>query len=379
LSDINNTTLTYQDCDLRFALETSPLILALLSSKEADNMAGFALPVPLIPNFLPPSATVYTNIVLAFSLFPLFALLQFLTPWYPMGKTAYSSSIFNLPGRIGWVTMEVPGMASLSYVLYSLPRVLGLIPQSAPLSLSLWLQTFDVKNAILASMFISHYINRAVVSPIWLNPSMSPIHLFVWFSALVFQLSNGISMGSWLGGYGPRRGDGYWEALGEVRFWTGVVIWAVGLLGNIYHDELLRNLRRPGAKGGQEVKNEVKRDLTATPAKSTRSKTKKPTQSPVKSKGKSKENNTAPSTPSRYQMPTGGLFHLVLYPHYLLEWIEWIGFWIAAGPDCSPARNFVLNEVLSMAPRAWNGWYWYVEKFGREKVGDRKAVIPWLF
>jgi 3-oxo-5-alpha-steroid 4-dehydrogenase 1 len=29
-------------------------------------------------------------------------------------------------------------------------------------------------------------------------------------------------------------------------------------------------------------------------------------------------------------------------------------------------------------PRAWNGWYWYVDRFGRDKVGSRKAVIPGL-
>jgi 3-oxo-5-alpha-steroid 4-dehydrogenase 1 len=31
-----------------------------------------------------------------------------------------------------------------------------------------------------------------------------------------------------------------------------------------------------------------------------------------------------------------------------------------------------------MTPRALTGYKWYVDKFGKEKVGNRKAVIPGL-
>jgi 3-oxo-5-alpha-steroid 4-dehydrogenase 1 len=313
---------------------------------------AFSLPIPLIPAVLPPSPEAYTSLIWIFSLFPFFALTQFLTTWYPMGKTSLDSSRFNLPGKIGWVLMEVPGSLSLLYVLWSLPQQLHLV--SANDQFSAWAKSLDEKNLILAGMFVLHYINRAVISPLFLNPSMSPIHLFVWVSALSFQLFNGISMGAWLGGYGPKRGDGYWQKDGtETRFWVGVGIWALGLAGNIWHDELLRNLRRPGFVDDSDNQATVKKDDDSTGEKK--------------------------SVHKVYHMPQGGLFGLVLYAHYLLEWIEWIGFWIAAGSGCAPARNFVLNEVLSMGPRAYNGWYWYVDKFGREKVGSRKAVIPWLF
>jgi 3-oxo-5-alpha-steroid 4-dehydrogenase 1 len=323
----------------------------------------------LIPGFFPPSTSTYKSIILVFSFFPFFALLQFLTPWYPMGKTALASSMFNLPGRLAWVTMEVPGMSSMLYVLWALPQQLGLIKSAVP-SFKLWADALDSKNLILASLFVTHYVNRAIISPIFLNPHMSNIHLFVWFSAAFFQFCNGISIGAWLGGYGPRKGDGYWDKPGsEVRFWIGVVIWFVGFIGNIYHDELLRNLRRPGYVDKEQAASK-KHD--GTPARSTRSKT-KPDVNPSAGDEKDKKGGRV------YHMPSGGLFEYVLYAHYLLEWVEWIGFWIAAGPDCAPARNFVMNEVLSMGPRAWNGRNWYLEKFGAERVGKRKAIIPWLF
>lgn len=77
-------------------------------------------------------------------------------------------------------------------------------------------------------------------------------------------------------------------------------------------------------------------------------------------------------------MPENGLFRAVLYPHYLCEWIEWCGFWMVGGLGCVPARNFVVSEISTMMPRAVQGRRWYVERFGKEKVGSRKAVIPGL-
>lgn len=37
-----------------------------------------------------------------------------------MGKTSVKS-IFNIPGRIAWLTMEVPGFMSLLYAMNTLP------------------------------------------------------------------------------------------------------------------------------------------------------------------------------------------------------------------------------------------------------------------
>lgn len=46
------------------------------------------------------------------------------------------------------------------------------------------------------------------------------------------------------------------------------------------------------------------------------------------------------------------------------------------GLACAPARTFLINEVATMLPRALQGKQWYVERFGKERIGYKKAVIP---
>ena len=124
------------------------------------------------------------------------------------------------------------------------------------------------------------------------------------------------------------------------------MLFALGFLGNIYHDDELREIRRAAARS-QQRKQADQQD----PKKTT-------------------------SVDKVYMMPENGLFRLVLYPHYLCEWCEWAGFWMIGGLGCVPARAFLVNEIASMLPRAIRGKQWYINRFGKEKVGDRKAVIP---
>jgi 3-oxo-5-alpha-steroid 4-dehydrogenase 1 len=202
---------------------------------------------------------------------------------------------------------------------------------------------------------VIHYIYRAIMTP-FLNPSMAPIHVLVWLFALIFQLMNGSSIGCWLAGYGPTtRAEWQKEANFKVggRMELGLMIWALGFFGNIFHDDELREIRR-AAKRNQQKRADEAEESTG--------------------KGKSSEKGVE----KVYKIPQNGLFTWILYPHYLCEWIEWGGFWIIGGWDCVPARNFVVNEVAAMLPRAVSGKQWYIEKFGKEKVGSRKAIIPGL-
>lgn len=50
--------------------------------------------------------------------------IQWLTEYYPQGKTSVTSRM-NIPGKIGWATMEVPGFIVLLYVMFKLPREAG--------------------------------------------------------------------------------------------------------------------------------------------------------------------------------------------------------------------------------------------------------------
>ena len=131
----------------------------------------------------------------------------------------------------------------------------------------------------------------------------------------------------------------------------GMMIWALGFVGNLYHDDELREIRRA------VTRNQKKRAQEAE-----------------ESTGKGKAEGKG--VDKVYVIPKNGLFWWILYPHYVCEWIEWAGFWLMAGSGCVPARNFLLNLIATMLPRAVRGKWWYEERFGKEKLEGRKAIIP---
>jgi len=59
-----------------------------------------------------------------------------------MGKTSVESR-FNIPGKIGWFTMEAPGFLTLLYIMFNLPSELGLDWRQLP-----------VGNWVMAGMFV---------------------------------------------------------------------------------------------------------------------------------------------------------------------------------------------------------------------------------
>lgn len=67
---------------------------------------------------------------------------------------------------------------------------------------------------------------------------MAPIHISFALSAVIFNIINGSLIGGWLGGYGSTSSVPAWQIL------FGSVIWAAGFCGNIYHEEILRDIRR---------------------------------------------------------------------------------------------------------------------------------------
>lgn len=132
----------------------------------------------------------------------------------------------------------------------------------------------------------------------------------------------------------------------------GLMIWALGFFLNIYHDDELREIRRA------TIRNQQRR---AKEAESSTGKVKAVTKVNVD---------------KVYLIPRNGFFNWIFYPHYVAEWIEWAGFWLMGGSSFVPGRTFLLNEITTMVPRAVQGRDWYVNKFGKEKVAGRKAIIP---
>lgn len=367
----------------------------------------------------------------------------------PFGRFSWKDSKLNFPGRLAFSFMELP--APILFILaVSTPDQLShdYHPNSAvDLLKKLINPSFDhlkqlpAANLILASLFVIHYTHRAILQPIF-GPPRSPSHIMVISSAFLFSVTNGFTMGSWIGGRSPSLlvptsllstkaaiksvKSASWFAgilprskvaspgldnksilpiahpgllpsgtatLLHPLFILGVLGWAIGFASNVYHDEILFNLRRPDKRGGG-------------PAEGTRNNVHKAVANG--SSSEKSDNNDTSSTGQRYEVPQGGLYSLVSFPNYLSEWFEWSSFALAAlsqTPLSPLSANavpltlvgrlalltasapvlFVLVEIASMLPRAVRGHQWYHTKFGVE--GDnkggrypskRKAVIPYV-
>jgi 3-oxo-5-alpha-steroid 4-dehydrogenase 1 len=163
------------------------------------------------------------------------------------------------------------------------------------------------------------------------------------------------------------------------RFWAGIALWAAGFAGNVYHDEILLNIRRKAI---------------------------------AKGKAKERLENGKPAPQPHYAIPHGGLYSVISFPNYFCEWLEWLGFALAASPtpnfallpgagallaaasgaqftemgqllspfvdSVSPPWVFLVIEIATMVPRAVRGHRWYHQRFKESYPRERRAVIPWL-
>ncbi|CAK9781213.1 hypothetical protein CC85DRAFT_289447 [Cutaneotrichosporon oleaginosum] len=299
----------------------------------------------LTPTHAPPGR--FYSLLLAYHVFPLHAPITLWLLDAPFGRFSIPS-VLNLPGNISWAAMELA--APLTFYA-TLPPLATLTPRAR----------------LLAAAYLTHYAHRAILSPLVLAPRRAPLHVAVVACALAFNVLNASLLALSLPAFPPPGG---------LTFWAGMVLWAAGFIGNIYHDEILHDLRRPAA-----------RRLVSSPADD----------GPANKSGK-------------YHVPRGGWFALVSFPNYLCEWLEWTGFAIAAAPSVFVAVPplaslqlsgwiasasallpeaawprvllaapwaFVLAEVTSMLPRALRGHAWYQRTFAAYPA-ERKAAIPWL-
>lgn len=290
--------------------------------------------------------------------------------------------------------MEIVGPVNLLYILWTLPP-------------SLNITSFPLPNMLAASLYILHYINRAIISPFFAAPSMSPIHAFVVFSAVLFNWLNSTCLAGWIVGYQiplaipsststsrPVIAPSSPPSSSTLIPSLGLCLFFLGMAGNIYAERTLFQLRRERAET-QQAKN------------------KKPSTS-TSNDGSSNKFSKVYVIP-----PPAGFFRSILFPHYVCEWLEWFGFallgtavlpvpsvlgnaasssswslvlapWVvpfALGAEKLhtrlplPAVLFFVNAVANMLPHARWGRKWYVERFGAQKVAGRGAVVPfcgWL-
>ncbi|CAI7628289.1 unnamed protein product [Penicillium pancosmium] len=344
------------------------------------------LPEPA--EFYPVSPVGYHFALTVFQYFPVVCIIPWMTSWHPAGKTSMLNSIFNMPGRIGWFLMEIAGPLNLIYNL--------------GISTSPSFSELPVANQLVAALYCIHYANRAIISPFFSAPSMSPMHLFVVSSAVLFNWFNSACLAGWIRGHEISIPGFVTNGAETIHSFSspswmaalpflGTALFAVGMAGNIYSETSLFHMRR-----SEVEQRSAKKSDSGTPGSAN---------------GGNRYNKV-------YVIPpTQGLFRSILYPHYVFEWLEWTGFAIAGlavyplsastkfssaattvsppfmlapwlTPFASitdrfglplplPAIVFLVNAVANMLPHARWGRKWYVEKFGENQVAGRGAVVPW--
>nr|XP_043633789.1 very-long-chain enoyl-CoA reductase-like [Erigeron canadensis] len=109
--------------------------------------------------------------------------------------------------------------------------------------------------------------------------------------------------------------------------YIGLAMFLVGIVGNFYHHYILSNLRKNGDKA--------------------------------------------------YKIPKGGLFDLVICPHYLFEIVGFIGVLCIA--QTMSMFCYTLGTIFLLMGRSHATRKWYVSKFGEKFPKDVKAIIPHLF
>ncbi|KAL1828095.1 hypothetical protein DCAR_0207297 [Daucus carota subsp. sativus] len=107
---------------------------------------------------------------------------------------------------------------------------------------------------------------------------------------------------------------------------AGTATFLVGITGNFYHHYLLSKLRKEGEK--------------------------------------------------QYKIPQGGLFHLVICPHYLFEITGFIG--ISCISQTVYALSFTFGSSAYLTGRSYATRKWYLSKF-KDFPKDIKALIPFVF
>lgn len=102
---------------------------------------------------------------------------------------------------------------------------------------------------------------------------MADYHILIFLSGVGFNVVNGSAIGGWLGGYGGNLEVATWKVI------LGSVLFFAGLWGNVYHEEILRKIRR------------------------------------IPEEGKDSDKVVSDDGTRVYRIPQGGLFTFVWFPH----------------------------------------------------------------
>ena len=224
----------------------------------------------------------------------------------PYGKFDVGEGGCRVNQRLGYaISNAIPGL-----ILFTLTYFLG------------GLYFNGTPNIIMFCLFITHYINRAMISPLTNRYARSKIAFWIpianALSTSLYHYVNAEFIGS------ANFCNGYFF---DPRFILGIIIMVTGFVINRVADGQLICLRK---------------------------------------------NNKD----SSYSIPKGPLFFLISQPNYLGEMIEWFGWtiltWSLAG------LVWFLFICSTQIPRARSNHKWYKREF-EDYPKHRKALIPFIY
>lgn len=202
--------------------------------------------------------------------------------------------------RLGWILMEAP---SFFITLY------------------FFIQTKNPSTTVIIIylFWLLHYFNRSFVFPFRIKSYGKKIPVFIVINAILFNYMNAGLNGYYLCNMTTERSF-------DIFYFIGLLLFVLGVFINVYSDEILMKLRKPGE--------------------------------------------------TDYKIPQGFLFRYVSCPNLLGEVIEWLGFALMA---FNPAAfSFFIWTCANLIPRAKNHHDWYLEKFA-DYPRERKVIFPKLF
>ncbi len=226
----------------------------------------------------------------------------------------------RIGSRWGWVLMECPAVLAYGAVLVVGDRTLATVP------------------LVFSAAWLTHYVHRALVFPLRLSGNRAKsVPLVIVGSGAAFNVLNAYVNARWV----SHLADYPVDWLRDPRFLLGAVVFAGGMILNLWADGVLLSLRRASGPVGKS--------RPADPS------------------------GPAKNAQSGYRIPRGGAFRYVSCPNYLGEIVQWGGWALATWSTAGAA--FFLFTAANLRPRALSHHRWYRETF-EEYPPERKALIP---
>lgn len=215
---------------------------------------------------------------------------------------------------------------------WSVPNKVGWVLMEAPsfVVMGLWAWKAGVEaytpQAVFVGLFMLHYFQRSFVFPL-LMKGKSRMPLAIMAMGILFNVINATLLAASFfscalpGKYEPAT---FWT---NPLPWVGLIIFFIGMAINLHADHVIRNLRKPGD--------------------------------------------------TRHYLPEKGFYRYVTSANYFGELVEWTGFALLTA---SPAAwVFVWWTAANLVPRADAIYKRYCEEFGKQAVGSRKRIIPYIY